>query len=29
MAIGYADKNSKINELSTSRRPVDEWAKFY
>jgi hypothetical protein len=28
MAIGYADKNSKINELSTSRRSVDEWANF-
>ena len=28
MAIGYADKDSKINELSTSRRPVDEWTNF-
>ena len=28
MAIGYADKSSKINELSTSRRSIDEWAKF-
>ena len=28
MAIGYADRSSKINELSTSRRSIDEWAKF-
>ena len=28
MAIGYADKNNKINELRTSRRSVDEWATF-
>ncbi|MDC3144124.1 nitroreductase [Pelagibacteraceae bacterium] len=28
MAIGYADKNSKINKLQTSRRPIDDWATF-
>ena len=28
MAIGYADKNNKVNELRTSRRPIDDWAKF-
>ena len=28
MAIGYSDRNSKINELSTSRRPINEWATF-
>jgi len=28
MAIGYADKNNKINELRTSRRPLDEWTTF-
>ena len=28
MAIGYADKSSKINDLSTSRRPIGEWANF-
>ena len=29
MAIGYADKKNKINELSTSRRSIDEWATFH
>ena len=29
MAIGYADKNNKINELSTSRRSIDDWATFH
>ena len=28
MAIGYADKDSKINKLQTSRRPIDDWATF-
>ena len=28
MAIGYADKNNKINKLRTSRRSVDEWTTF-
>ena len=28
MAIGYANKDSKINELQTSRRPIDDWATF-
>ena len=29
MAIGYADKKNKINELSTSRRSIDDWATFH
>ena len=28
MAIGYANKDSKINKLQTSRRPIDDWATF-
>ena len=28
MAIGYADKDSKINKLQTTRRPIDDWATF-
>ena len=28
MAIGYADKDHKINKLQTSRRPIDDWATF-
>ena len=28
MAIGYADKSSKVNELRTSRRPLQDWATF-
>ena len=28
MAIGYADKDNKINKLQTSRRPIDDWATF-
>ena len=28
MAIGYQDKSEKVNELRTSRRPVEDWAVF-
>ena len=28
MAIGYADKDNKINKLKTSRRPINDWATF-
>ena len=28
MSIGYRDKNAKINELVSERRPIDEWAQF-
>ena len=28
MSIGYADKDSKINKLQTTRRPIDDWATF-
>ena len=28
MAIGYANKDSEINKLQTSRRPIDDWATF-
>ena len=28
MAVGYADKDNKINKLQTSRRPIDDWATF-
>ena len=28
MAIGYKDKNAKINELRTERRPFEDWAIF-
>lgn len=28
MAIGYSDKNNKINELCTTRRPISDWATF-
>lgn len=28
MAIGYGDKNAVINKLSSTRRPVEEWATF-
>ena len=28
MAIGYSDKNNKINELRTLRRSIDDWATF-
>ena len=28
MAIGYGDKANKVNELQTSRRPIDDWATF-
>ena len=28
LSIGYKDKNAKINELASERRPIDEWAKF-
>lgn len=28
MAIGYQDESEKVNELKTSRRPVEDWAVF-
>jgi len=28
VAIGYRDKDAKINQLKSKRRPLDEWAKF-
>ena len=28
MAIGYQDESEKVNELRTSRRPVEDWAVF-
>jgi nitroreductase len=28
MAIGYGDKNAVINKLSSTRRPVEDWATF-
>ena len=28
MAIGYEDKSAPINRLTSSRRPIDEWAQF-
>jgi len=28
MALGYRDKNAKINELNSQRMPLEEWAKF-
>ena len=28
MALGYADKDAKINQLSSTRSHVDEWATF-
>ncbi|MDA9868411.1 nitroreductase [Gammaproteobacteria bacterium] len=28
LAMGYKDKNASINQLSSERRPLDQWAKF-
>ena len=28
MAIGYQDVSEKVNELRTSRRPIEDWATF-
>ena len=28
VALGYGDKDAKINQLKSKRRPLDEWAKF-
>jgi len=28
LAMGYKDKNAAINQLSSERRPIDQWAKF-
>ena len=28
MAIGYQDESKKVNELRTTRRPVEDWAVF-
>ena len=28
VALGYRDKDAKINTLQSKRRPLDEWAKF-
>ena len=28
MAIGYQDESEKVNELRTTRRPVEDWAVF-
>ena len=28
MALGYQDESEKVNELRTSRRPVEDWAVF-
>jgi len=28
MAIGYQDESKKVNELRTSRRPVEDWSVF-
>jgi hypothetical protein len=28
MAIGYKSDNSIINDLRSTRRPINEWAKF-
>ena len=28
LAMGYRDKNAAINQLSSERRPLDQWAKF-
>jgi hypothetical protein len=28
MALGYADKDAKINQLSSTRGDLDEWATF-
>ena len=28
MAIGYADKDAPVNQLTSERRPIDQWATF-
>ena len=28
MAIGYQDESEKVNELKTSRRPIEDWTVF-
>ena len=28
MAIGYQDESEKVNELTTSRRPIEDWTVF-
>ena len=28
LAMGYKDQDAVINELSSERRPIDQWAKF-
>ena len=28
LAMGYKDKNARINQLSSERRPTNQWAKF-
>ena len=28
LAMGYKDKDAVINQLSSERRPIDQWAKF-
>ena len=28
MALGYKDQNSKINQLKSPRRPINQWATF-
>jgi nitroreductase len=28
MAIGYQDKDARVNKLQSDRRPIEEWAKF-
>ena len=28
LAMGYKDKDAAINQLSSERRPLDQWAKF-
>ena len=28
MAIGYQDESEKVNELRTSRRPIEDWSVF-
>ena len=28
MSIGYEDKDAKVNQLRTERRPLEEWACF-
>ena len=28
MALGYQDKDARVNKLQSDRRPIEEWAKF-